>query len=162
AAMRPEGESDYVVRNIDLAMQGGTLKGELGLTMGKRAGQIRMHDTQLAFNSIDTRTIEQLVPTVKVPRRGLITGRATLAGTPAAMHVNADVAFTDRRSGTSRVLVVGVAGSGARGFSAKDLRITIAPLQMGLARVFDPSLPIGGVLTGTVTVDGSMTGRMTA
>jgi len=162
AAMRPEGESDYVVRNIDLAMQGGTLKGELGLTMGKRAGQIRMHDTQLAFNSIDTRTIEQLVPTVKVPRRGLITGRAALAGTPAAMHVNADVAFTDRRSGTSRVLVVGVAGSGARGFSAKDLRITITPLQMGLARVFDPSLPIGGVLTGTVTVDGSMAGRMTA
>jgi hypothetical protein len=162
AAMRHEGESDYVVRNIDLSVQGGTLKGELGLAMGQRAGQLRMHDTQLAFNSIDTRTIEQLVPTVKVPRRGLLTGRATLAGTPAAMRVDADVAFADRRSGTSHVLVVGVAGSGRQGFSAKNLRVTISPLQMGLARVFDPSLPIGGVLTGTVDIDGSVAGRMTA
>ncbi len=162
AALRHKGESDYVVRNIELAVQGGALHGQLGLAMGQRAGELRMHDTQLSFNSIDTRTIEQLVPTVKIPRRGLITGRATLAGTPAAMRVDADVAFADPRSGTSRVLVVGVAGSGSRGFSAKDLRITITPLQMGLARVFDPSLPIGGVLTGTVTVDGSLAGRMTA
>ena len=33
---------------------------------------------------------------------------------------------------------------------------------MGLARVFAPSLPIGGVLTGTMTIDGSLAGRMTA
>ena len=162
AAMRHEGESDYVVRNIDLAVQGGTLKGDLGLAMGQRAGQLRVHDTQLAFNAIDTRTIEQLVPTVKVPRRGLISGRATLAGSPAAMRVNADVAFADPRSGTSRVLVVGEAGTGARGFSAKNLKLTISPLQMGLARVFSPTLPIGGVLTGTVALDGSLAGRMTA
>ena len=162
AAMRSAGVSDYVVRNIDLSVQGGTLNGQLGLAMGKRAGEMRLHDTQLAFKSIDTRTIEQLVPTVKVPRRGLISGRATLAGTPAAMRVDADVAFADSRSGTSRVLVVGVAGSGSQGFSAKNLRVTISPLQMGLARVFSPKLPIGGVLTGTVTLDGSLLGRMTA
>ncbi|MDB4910005.1 MAG: hypothetical protein JWO39_828, partial [Gemmatimonadetes bacterium] len=162
AAMRHQGESDYVVRNIDLTVQGGALSGELGLAMGQRAGEMRLHDTQLAFKSIDTRTIEQLVPTVKVPRRGTITGHATLAGTPAAMHVDADVAFAEPRSGTSRVLVAGVAGSGARGFSAKNLRVTITPLQMRLARVFAPSLPMGGVLTGTVTLDGSLAGRMTA
>ena len=80
------GRERLRARNIDLSVQGGTLKGELGLAMGQRAGEMRMHDTQLAFNSIDTRTIEQLVPTVKVPRRGLLTGRATLAGTPAAMQ----------------------------------------------------------------------------
>lgn len=162
AAMRTERASDYVVRNVDLAVQGGTLRGQLGLEIGKRAGEMRLHDTRLAFNSIDTRTIEQLVPTVKVPRRGLLTGRATLAGTTAAMRVDADVAFSDRRSGTSRVLVVGVAGSGRQGFSAKNLRVTITPLQMGLARVFSPSLPLGGVLMGTVTLDGSLLGRMTA
>ena len=78
------------------------------------------------------------------------------------MHVDADVAFTEPRSGTSRVLVVGVAGSGRDGFAAKDLHLTITPLQMGLARVFDPSLPIGGVITGKVTLDGSLAGRMTA
>ena len=62
------------------------------------------------------------MPTVKVPRRGLLTGRTTLAGTTAAMKVDADVAFTEPRSGTSRVLVVGVAGSGREGFTAKDLK----------------------------------------
>src|SRR6185437_2155938 len=56
----------------------------------------------------------------------------------------------------------GVAGSGRAGFIAKDLRVTIAPLQMRLARVFDPALPIGGVITGTVRLDGSLGGRMTA
>lgn len=162
AAMRHEGESDYVARNIDLTVQGGALSGQLGLAMGQRAGELRLHDTQLAFKTIDTRTIEQFVPTVKVPRRGTISGRAMLAGTPAAMHVNADVVFAEPRSGTSRVLVAGVAGSGRQGFSAENLHVTITPLQMGLARVLAPSLPIGGVLTGTVTLNGSLAGRMTA
>jgi len=162
ASMRHTGESDYVARNIDLSVDGGTLRGELALAMGQRVGEIRLHDTQLEFAKIDTRTIEQVVPAVKVPRRGTITGRATLAGTPAAMGVNADVAFTEPRSGTSRVQIAGVAGSGRAGFIAKDLRVTIAPLQMRLARVFDPALPIGGVITGTVRLDGSLGGRMTA
>ena len=162
AAMRHAGESDYLARNVDLTVDGGTLRGQLGLAMGQRTNALRLHDTQLAFKSINTRTIEQLVPTVKIPRRGTITGRTTLAGTLAAMHVDADVAFTEPRSGTSRVLVVGVAGSGRDGFTAKDLRVTITPLQMGLARVFAPSLPVGGVITGTVTVSGSLAGHMTA
>ena len=162
AERRHAGESDYVAHNIDLAVDGGTLRGQLGLAVGQSAGEMRLHDTELAFKSIDTRTIEQLVPTMKVPRRGTITGRATLAGTTAAMHVNADVAFTEPRSGTSRVLLAGVAGSGRDGFVAKDLHVTITPLQMRLARVFAPSLPVGGVLTGKMTLDGSLDGRMTA
>lgn len=162
ADMRHEGESDYVARNVDLSVDGGTLRGELGLAMGQRAGELRLHDTKLDFASIDTRTIEQLVPGVKVPRRGSITGRAMLAGTTAAMNVNADVAFTEPRSGTSRVLVVGVAGSNRGGFTASRLRLTITPLQMRLARVFDSTLPVGGVITGTVELDGSLGARMMA
>jgi len=162
AAMRHVGKSEYVARNLDLSVSGGTLRGQVALAMGQRTDDLRLHDTKLAFTSIDTRTIEQVVPTLKSPRRGTLTGRTTLAGTPAAMRVDADVAFTEPRSGTSRVLVAGVAGSGRGGFTAKDLRVTITPLQMGLARIYDPTLPIGGVLTGTVTVSGSLAGRMTA
>ena len=162
AAMRHAGESEYAAHNIDLTVDGGTLRGQLELAMGRTTDDLRLHDTKLAFESIDTRTIEQLVPTVKAPRRGTISGRATLAGTTAAMHVDADVAFAEPRSGTSRVLLVGVAGSGRNGFTAKDLHITITPLQMRLARVYDPSLPIAGILTGTMTLDGSLAGRMTA
>ncbi|HEY7861178.1 MAG TPA: hypothetical protein VIB98_07005, partial [Gemmatimonadaceae bacterium] len=103
ANMRHSGESEYSARNIDLSVDGGTVRGELALAMGQGVGDIRLHDTQLAFAKIDTRTIEQVVPGVKVPRRGTITGRATLDGTVAAMRVNADVAFSEPRSGTSRV-----------------------------------------------------------
>ncbi|HEV7706532.1 MAG TPA: translocation/assembly module TamB domain-containing protein [Gemmatimonadaceae bacterium] len=162
AAMRHAGESEYAAHNVDLTVDGGTLRGQLELAMGRTTDDLRLHDTELAFTSIDTRTIEQLAPTLKSPRRGTLSGRATLAGTTAAMQVDADVAFTEPRSGTSRVLVVGVAGSGRNGFTAKDLRVTITPLQMGLARVFAPSLPIGGVLTGKMTLDGTLAGRMTA
>ncbi|MEO8881704.1 MAG: translocation/assembly module TamB domain-containing protein [Gemmatimonadaceae bacterium] len=162
AAMRHTGESDYSARDIDLTVDGGTLKGKIAVAMGQGPNELRLHDTQLAFKSIDTRTIEQVAPALKAPRRGLLTGRATLAGTTAAMNIDADVAFTEPRSGTSRVLVVGVAGSGSNGFVAKKLQVTITPLQMQLARIFDPSLPIGGVLTGDVTVDGALAGHMTA
>ena len=162
ARMRHEGESDYAAHKVDLSLDGGTLRGELGLAMGQRAGQLRLHDTRLAFANIDTRTIEQVVPGVKVPRRGTITGRATLAGTSTAMNVDADVAFAEPRSGTSRVLIAGVAGTGRSGFVARNLRVTIEPLQMRLARVLDPTLPIGGVLTGTVHLDGSLDATMTA
>ena len=162
AALRHVGESDYVARDVDLTVDGGTLRGQLGLAMGQRSGDLRLHDTRLAFRTIDTRTIEQLVPAMKFPRRGTLTGRATLTGTTAAMNVDGDVAFTEPRSGTSRVLVVGVAGSGRQGFTAKQLRVTIAPLQLRLARIFAPTLPIGGVLTGTVKLDGTLDGRMTA
>ncbi|MDQ2930108.1 MAG: translocation/assembly module TamB [Gemmatimonadota bacterium] len=161
AAMRHTGESDYSARDIDLTVDGGTLKGKIAVAMGQGPDELRLHDTQLTFKSIDTRTIEQIAPTLKAPRRGLLTGRATLAGTTAAMTVDADVAFTEPRSGTSRVLIAGVAGSGSKGFVAKHLRVTIMPLQMQLARVFDPTLPIGGVLTGDVTLDGALAGRMT-
>ena len=49
------------------------------------------------------------------------------------MNVDADVAFAEPRSGTSRVLIAGVAGTGRSGFVARNLRVTIEPLQMRLA-----------------------------
>ncbi len=162
AAMRHAGESDYSATNVHLTVDGGSLDGQIAVALGQGPGEIRLHDTRLAFAHVDTRTIEQVVPGIKAPRRGLLTGRTTLAGTTAAMKVDADVTFVEPQSGTSRVLVAGVAGSGREGFVAKDLKVTISPLQMGLARVFAPTLPIGGVITGTVRVDGSLAGRMTA
>ena len=56
--------------NIDLTVEAARQADSSAIAMGQRAGEMRLHDTQLAFKSIDTRTIEQLVPTVKVPRRG--------------------------------------------------------------------------------------------
>ena len=119
--MRHAGESEYAAHNIDLKVDGGTLRGQLELAMGRTTNDLRLHDTQLAFTSIDTRTIEQLVPTLKSPRRGTVSGRATLAGTTAAMQVDADVAFAEPRSGTSRVLVVGVAGTGSATASSRRI-----------------------------------------
>jgi len=39
--------------------------------------------------------------------------------------------------------------------SARDLRVRMAPLQIDIAKLLFPTLPIGGTLTGTATLNGS-------
>ena len=41
------------------------------------------------------------------------------------------------------------------GVRARDLRVQMLPVQVDMARTWMPSLPIGGVVTGTATVNGS-------
>lgn len=160
---RAKGESDYRVTNARLAVDSGSLEGSIGVATGGSDGALRVHDTSLRFARIDTRLLEQLVPRLKAPRRGTLSGRATLAGTPAAMRMDADVAFDAARGGTSRVVATGGVGvERGGGVRLDDLRLRLEPLQVALARVAMPKLPVGGTITGTVTVDGSTRSRLTA
>jgi translocation and assembly module TamB len=76
--------------------------------------------------------------------------------------MDADVTFDDARDGRSRILATGEAGTlgKAGGFQARALRIRLDPLQVALARVARPSLPVGGTITGSAMVDGSSTTRL--
>ncbi|HEU4565100.1 MAG TPA: translocation/assembly module TamB domain-containing protein [Gemmatimonadaceae bacterium] len=151
-AMVVRGDStDFVARDATLRTGQASLAGDFGLAM---ADSIRFHDTNLRFSGIDTRLIEQLVPNLKLPRRGTLGGRAALAGTTAALRVDADVAFDDTRAGTSRVAAVGEVGL-ADGFRARALRLRAYPVQVELARIALPTFPLAGTLTGTATLDGS-------
>src|SRR5262249_36618500 len=42
-----------------------------------------------------------------------------------------------------------------RGVRARNLRLTLAPFQVALAKTWYPSLPIAGTVTGTATLNGS-------
>jgi translocation and assembly module TamB len=118
-----------------------------------------INDTDLRFESLDTRLISQMAPAVDIPRHGFINGYARLDGSMADMHVDADIAFNDHAGGTSRVIAVGQLAVEDE-FETTGLRVSLQPLQADLVRAFAPDAPIYGVITGDVQLSGAMPGPM--
>jgi hypothetical protein len=148
----------YAITNADITMAGSRTTGKFGITLGDT---ITVHDTDLRFTGVDTRTLEQLIPNFKSPRRGVFAGHAIASGGRHAMHVNGDVTFDDARAGESRVIANGMVGFlDGGGVQARDLRLQLRPLQVDMARTWKPDLPVGGVLSGTATVNGSTTSQL--
>ena len=143
----------YEAARADLAVGNSRIAGSFGITL---ADTMALHGTDLRFTSFDTRLIEQLVAGLELPRRGTLTGRAALEGGVHHMRVNGDIAFDDQQTGRSRVVARGAVGMiEGGGASAEDLRLTLESVQVGLARMVMPDLPIGGAVSGTATLDGS-------
>ena len=143
---------DYTVTNADITMGSARTTGSIGVTL---ADTITIHDTNLRFSGVDTRTLEQLIPHLRSPRRGVLAGRATVSGGRNALAVNGDVTFDDSRAGRSRVVAVGEVGFPGRGVRARDLRVQMLPIQVDMARTWYPTLPIAGAVTGLATINGS-------
>jgi translocation and assembly module TamB len=151
---------DYVATNADITLEGAHATGNFGLALGD---SLAFHDTNLRVAGLDTRTIEQMVPNFTSPRRGTLGGRLSLAGGIHAMRVNSDVTFADSRDGTSEVAAVGEVGMiPGGGFRARSLQVRVDPVQVALARTWMPTLPIGGIVVGTATVDGATTTQLVA
>lgn len=149
---------NYLARNADIEIRDASVRGSFGLTL---SDTFALHDTDLRFAHVDTRLVEQLMPHFTSPRRGYLSGRAAVNGGKRALTVDADVAFTDVQSGnaTSRVAALGEIGFGS--FEARHLRLQLRPVQVDLARIVVPTLPIGGMVTGTALLDGSTKSRLT-
>jgi len=151
--------SIYVASNADVQVGGARLRGDLGVTV---ADQYSLQDTDVRFTNLDTRLIEEMFPDIDPPRSGILAGRAKLDGDQQSLTVDADVIFDDRRAGRNRVIAVGEMGFADGQFRADGLRLTMRPVQVQLVREFAPDLPLGGTITGTATLNGSTTSRMTA
>jgi hypothetical protein len=151
--------SIYIARNADVRIADAHLAGSFGMTV---AEEMTVHDTNLRFTGLDTRLIQQLFPTVKPPRSGILSGRAKLDGNQRDLAVDGDFNFNDRRAGHNRVIAVGHVGFGDGEFRATNLRLTMRPVQVDLARDFAPTLPIHGTITGTAVLNGSTESRMVA
>jgi translocation and assembly module TamB len=149
----------YVVQKLDLKTGTAVASGEIGLTLGDT---LHLHQTDVVFQGIDTRLIEQLVPGLDVPRQGMIGGRAKVDGTLATMQVDGDVTFNDRRSGRSRVIAAGEIGSADGVVRARNMRVTLSPLQVDLARIAAPDFPLGGTVTGSAVLNGATNSRLNA
>lgn len=153
------GVERYDAKDLDVSALGGRIRGTLGLTVGDT---VRLNDTALEFATLPTSLIERLVPGLDFPRAGTVSGRALLDGTTTAMHLDGDLTFDDERSGRSRVYAFGELGVSNGVFSARDLRVTLAPLQVDLARIAMSSLPVGGTLSGSTTLNGQTDRRLDA
>lgn len=145
---------DYTIRNADVRTGSAHLTGDVGVTV---ADTVFFHDANVRFTGVTTKQIEQLVPGTKSPREGVLAGRAKFAGTFKRMDLDADVVFDAYGRGTSHVLAVGVLGiNGPQNVvSARNLRVRMEPLQVDLLKVILPTMPIGGTLAGTMTLNGS-------
>ena len=151
--------TDFVARDADVSVDQARFEGDVGVRMTET---YQFHDTDLRFSSVDTRLIEQLAPTLDIPRRGTLSGRAALEGMLDAMRVDADVTFADASAGASRVVAVGELGFAGNAFRARDLRLVLDPVQVELARVAAPTLPIAGTIRGRATLNGSTASRFFA
>jgi hypothetical protein len=151
--------SIYIARNADVRIADAHLAGDFGVTI---AEELSIHDTNVRFNNLDTRLIQQIFPDVKPPRSGILSGRAKLDGNQRDLAVDGDFNFNDRRAGHNRVIAVGHVGFGNGDFRADNLRLTMRPVQVDLARDFAPALPVHGTVTGTAVLNGSTDTRMTA
>lgn len=149
--------SNYLATNASLAVSGATMSGSLGVLVNDT---LAFHDTNLKLKHLDTRTIQQVFPTIKSPRQGYLTGRVAASGGFGGIKLDADVAFDDPRTGRSRAIATGIVGASGGVARAYDLRVTLAPLQVALGRAVDPTLPIGGTLTGKAVVNGSTASKL--
>lgn len=151
--------SIYIARNADVRIADAHLTGDVGMTV---AELFSIHDTNIRFSALDTRLIQQMFPLLKPPRSGILSGRAKLDGNQRSIAIDGDVTFEDRQAGHNRIIAVGRAGFADGVFRADNLRLTMRPVQVGLARTYAPSLPIRGTVTGTATLNGSTASRMMA
>ena len=150
---------EYLAQNADVRVGDAHLIGKFGLT---RRDTVLFHDTDLQISSLDTRLIEQIVPDLKLPRRGTLGGHLALTGGIHAMNVNANLVFDDDRVGTNRVLAVGEIGAvPGGGMQAHNLRVRAEPVQVALLKSWMPGLPVAGTVSGTATLDGTTATRLT-
>lgn len=149
---------DYTFTNASVVVGQAKVDGGFGITLGDT---LTIHDTNLRFAGVDTRTLEQLMPGFKSPRRGTLSGRTTASGGKHALNLNSDVTFDDRAAGRSRVTAVGMVGFlDNGGVRATNLKLGLLPVQVDMIHTWMPTLPIGGVLTGSATVNGSTNSQL--
>jgi autotransporter translocation and assembly factor TamB len=152
--------SIYAARNADVRLETARFTGDLGVTI---TDHYSLHDTDFRFANLDTRLIEAMFPPTKLARSGILNGRAKVEGDEQAMNVDGDVIFDDRRAGRSHVLAKGEVGFSRGTFNATNLRLTMRPLQVDMLRSFaSNNMPLGGTLSGTATLNGSLASQLRA
>ncbi|CAA9324429.1 MAG: hypothetical protein AVDCRST_MAG40-1622, partial [uncultured Gemmatimonadaceae bacterium] len=177
------GRQRYVGQNMDVRTGPTTIAGQFGVDLTDDA--FELHKTNVRFEALDSDLIARLFPGLALPRPGVLTGRALADGTAEALQLDADVTFDDRTAGRNRVIAVGEIGFDSTSFRARDLRLTLAPVQVALAteppggrrpagaaaplrvqqaeaRESTSTIPVRGTVSGSLVLDGSTTGALTA
>jgi translocation and assembly module TamB len=144
-----------ILSNMDVAVGDATVRGRLDMTVGDT---VRFGESDLRFADVSTALIERFAD-IDFPRAGEFTGRLALRGAPQLLAVDGDVVFDDRAGPASRVIAAGGIGFEPE-LRFRDLELQFAPLHMHLVGAVAPELPLGGVVSGTATLDGAPAARI--
>lgn len=153
-----DGTTRVITEDVDVRVDDAHVTGAAGVTLGAGAtvgAGLRLHDTDLAFEDVDTRLLEGVIPSFEAPRHGRLTGRLALEGGPADMRVDGDVTFVDDVAGGSRVTAVGVVDMEDE-VRFRDLDVRMEPLQLALVSGFAPGAGLRGEVSGSLVVAGPL------
>jgi translocation and assembly module TamB len=115
--------------------------------------EMRFDDMRFRLHAVQLDLLREHVP--DLPPGGMVTGTLAVDGAPARMlQVDGTLRHQDAVLGTSEVaLNGGIALQEPLRFSNLDVRMQ--PLSMRLVQAFAPTLPVGGIVRGTATLNGS-------
>ena len=142
----------YIMHNLNLHTGNATITGDIGITFGDT---LKLHETNVKFANVDTKLVQQIMPIFDAPRRGTLTGRARVDGALTGMQIDGDITFRDKLSGVSRVMAVGEIGTDKGIFRTRDLHVTLAPVQVDLARIRVKDFALHGIINGSATLNGA-------
>jgi translocation and assembly module TamB len=124
----------------------------------RTAEELRFDGLRLRFDPLQTDLLREQFP--DLPPGGSLVGNLRLDGAPERMlQVNAQLAHHDPQLGVSQVAATGGIGV-ADQLRFADLDLRFDPLRLELVRAVVPEVPLGGVLQGTATLDGSPETRL--
>jgi translocation and assembly module TamB len=114
--------------------------------------ELRLRNLLVRAYPLRTDLLREHVPAL--PRGGTLVGAVRVDGNPrAALRLDGDVALHDPATGTSRAGATGaIAFNGEPTFD--DMQLRLHEVQVDLLREHAPELPPGGVLAGTLRLDG--------
>lgn len=153
--MRAHGDTaEYALADANLRYRDASIVG--GATLARVAPRnakstLLVRGADLTVARLSTAVLKELVPSLSVPRTGVIDGHLALNGVPSALAVNADLRFDDSRAGLSHLLARGGVGLDG-GLRARNLDVQLRPLRVAM---LGSRLPLGGSLTGSALVNGA-------
>ncbi|MDB4900196.1 MAG: hypothetical protein JWN53_2004, partial [Gemmatimonadetes bacterium] len=153
---------DYVVRDADVRSEGAHLLGDIGFTL---TDTIYFHDANVRFSGLTFKQINEVFPGTGTPRPGVLTGSAKFSGTLKRLKIVAsDVTYLAYGRGTNRFIASGIVGFRGKPtiVSASNLHVRMLPLQIDLVKLLFPTLPVGGTVTGSATLNGDGASQLVA
>ena len=148
--------AEFAITDADIKYGDASLVGNASVARvgtGKHADMI-IKGADLTVAHLRTATIHELAPALKLTRTGTLDGHLVVSGAPSTMVVDADVRFDDAKAGRSHVIARGGIGL-AGGVRARDLKVQLMPLQVATLGGSGLKIPLGGVLSGDATVNGT-------
>ncbi|HEY0528148.1 MAG TPA: translocation/assembly module TamB domain-containing protein, partial [Gemmatimonadaceae bacterium] len=153
-------KSVYNARNMDVTLERSHVTGGIEVTV---TDTLAYRDANLRFQNLSTHLIERVIPVGKIPWEGILTGRAAFNGGQHSLALDADVVFDEEKSGRNVIAAVGMIGIDKGGvFNARNLKVTMKPMQLAFIKPPDAHFPVRGTLTGVATLNGSSASIMTA